>query len=425
MTSTLDLRGEDFLGDPQGVLRGLREADWFAETAMGPAILRYDEVRALLSSWSLRTPGVDFLAAQGITDGPVVEAVRGFLLSADGDDHQRVRRSVGKAFTVRRVEDFRCLAGDLADELVAGLGKRAGQGAGTTRNEGPGSGLGSGPGNGPGGGPGSGVESGGGFDFVEGFAQPFALGALCRFVGIPEDVRREVGEWTADVGLVFGLGVAEHVPRIEAALENLHGFIDDLLDQRRRSPQDDLLSALVDQSLTEAELRSLVITLLSAGHGSVRHQLGNAMAAFLAHPDQWRLLAADPSLAEQAAEEVVRHSPSALLGLPRVVKEDIRVNGTTFAAGSWVLPVTGSANRDAAVYDEPDRLDITVARTAHLTYGGGIHYCLGAALARVELQEALPRLAAAMPDVRADGPAKWLPPNEVGYGPLSLPLRTP
>ncbi|MET1075624.1 MAG: cytochrome P450 [Umezawaea sp.] len=385
MTSTLDLRGEDFLSDPQGVLRGLREADWFADTELGTAVLRYDEVRALLSSWSLRTPGVDFLVAQGITEGPVVEAVRGFLPSADGDDHQRVRRSVGKAFTERRVEDFRCLAGDLADELVDGLGV--------------------------------------GFDFVGDFAHPFALRALCRFVGIPEDVRHEVSGWTADVGLVSGFGVAEHVPRIEAALANLHAVIDDLLDQRRRSPQDDLLSALVDQSLTEAELRSLVITLLSTGHGTVQHQLGNAMAAFLAHPDQWRLLAADPSLAEQAAEEVVRHSPSALLGLPRVVKEDIRVNGTTFAAGSRVLPVTGSANRDATVYDEPDRLDITLARTAHLTYGGGIHYCLGAALARVELQEALPRLAAALPDVRADGPAKWLPANEAVHGPLTMPLR--
>jgi cytochrome P450 len=145
--------------------------------------------------------------------------------------------------------------------------------------------------------------------------------------------------------------------------------------------------------LTDAELRSLVITLMSAGHGTVQHQLGNAMSAFMAHPQQWRLLAAEPALAAQAADEVVRFCPSALLGLPRIAKAGVEVNGVEFAAGSCVLPITGSANRDASVFEAADTLDISCKRLPHLTYGGGIHYCLGAALARVELQEALPLLA--------------------------------
>ncbi len=384
MTGFLDLRGEDFRTDPHAVLRELREADWRADTAMGTAVLRFDEVQAMLSSWSLRTPGADFLASQGITEGPLVDAMRGFLLNSDGPAHQRLRRAVGRAFTARRVEDFRADAGFLADELVDGLADE--------------------------------------FDFVADFAHPFALRSLCRFIGVPEDLRRVVGEWTADVGLLFGFSVAEHAPRVEAALDNLHEFIDDLLDQRRRAPRDDLLSSLVDQSLTEAELRSLVITLMSAGQGTVQHQLGNAVAAFLAFPDQWRLLAADSSLAGQAAEEVVRFSPAALLGVPRIAKEDVVLNGVRLPAGSCVLPITGSANRDAAVFDEPDRLDVTATRTAHLTYGGGIHYCLGAALARVELQEALPRLARALPSVRSNGPAEWLPPTEAVRGPTTLPV---
>jgi cytochrome P450 len=384
MRDFLDLRGEEFRTDPHAVLRRFREAGWRADTALGTAVLRYDEVQAMLSSWSLRTPGADFLAAQGITDGPLVDAMRGFLLNTDGGTHQRLRRSVGRAFTVRRVEDFRSTAGFVAEELVAGLGAE--------------------------------------FDFVTDFAHPYALRTLCRFIGVPEDVERVVSGWTADVGLIFGFSVAEHAPRIEAALANLREFTDDLLDQRRRAPRDDLLSSLVDQALTEAELRSLVVTLMSAGQGTVQHQLGGAMTAFLAFPDQWRLLSADPSLAERAAEEVVRHSPSALLGLPRIAKEDVVLNGVQLPAGSCVLPITGSANRDAAVFDEPDRLDITATRTAHLTYGGGIHYCLGAALARVELQEALPRLARALPSVRANGKAEWLPPTEAVHGPTSLPL---
>ncbi|HEX6346079.1 cytochrome P450 [Umezawaea sp.] len=385
MRGFLDLHGEDFLADPHSALRELREADWRADTAAGTAILRYDEVRTVLSSWSLRTPGTDFLAAQGITDGPLVDAMRGFLLNADGSEHQRLRRAVGRAFTVKRVEEFRSTAGFLADELIEGLGDE--------------------------------------FDFVADFAHPFALRALCRFIGVPEDVRREVSSWAADVGLLFGYSVAPHASRIEAALDDLHSFIDDLLDQRRRTPGDDLVSSLVDQSLTEAELRSLVVTLMSAGQGTVQHQLSGGVAAFLEFPDQWRLLASDSSLAGQAAEEVVRFQPASLLGLPRIAKEDIVVNGVVLPAGSCVLPVTGSANRDSAVFSGADRLDVTVGRVAHLTYGGGIHYCLGAALARVELQEALPRLARALPSLRRDGAGEWLPAGEAVYGPVVLPVR--
>jgi cytochrome P450 len=162
---------------------------------------------------------------------------------------------------------------------------------------------------------------------------------------------------------------------------------------------------------------------MSAGQGTVQHQLGNAMAAFLTHPDQWRLLAGRPELAADAAEEVVRYRPSALLGVPRVAKADVELNGLALPAGSCVLPVTGSANHDGSVFDRPDTLDITRPRTGHLTFGGGIHFCLGAALARVELAEALPRLAARIHDPRPAGPGTWLPPTEAVYGPLSLPIR--
>jgi cytochrome P450 len=343
MTGFLDLRGEAFRTDPHGVLRGLREADWRAETDLGTAVLRFDEVQAVLSSWSLRTEPADALPG------------------LDGAEHHRVRRSVGRAFTARRVEGFRSEAGFLADELIDGLG--------------------------------------GSIDFVADFARPFALRALCRFVGVPEELR----EW--------------------AASEELgDDVIGDLLDQRRRTPVDDLLSSLVDQSLTEAESRSLVVTLLVAGRRTVECQLSAGVAAFLEHPEQWRLLAEDSALAGATAEEVVRFSPAALVGLPRVAKEDIVLNGVTLPAGSRVLPVTGSANRDAAVFSRPDRLDITVARTAHLTYGGGIHYCLGAGLARVELQEVLPRLARAWPGMRGNGDVEWSPPADAVHGPTALPL---
>ncbi|MGH4024599.1 MAG: hypothetical protein ACRDRV_08445, partial [Pseudonocardiaceae bacterium] len=162
-----DLYGEDFRSDPYAVLGELREQSWHAATPIGTAVLRYAQVQDLLSMRQLRTPGADFLAMQGITEGPLVETMRGFLLNADGEPHNRVRRLVNKAFTVRRVEDFRPTIRGIADELVAELAQQE--------------------------------EC----DFVAAFADPFALRVLCRFVGIPQDVQAAVQAWTADVGLLF------------------------------------------------------------------------------------------------------------------------------------------------------------------------------------------------------------------------------
>ncbi len=205
----LDLYGDRFLADPHGRLAELRERNWRVPTAIGEAVLRYDEVQALLANRQLRTPGADFLAMQGITAGPLVDTMRGFLLNTDSAPHDRVRRLVSQAFTVRRVESFRetirAIAGRLVDELVE-------------RDE---------------------------CDFVEAFADPFALRVLCAFVGIPVAGQEHVREWTADIGLLFGFSVAEHGARIESALRNLHAFIDELLDERRTAPSDDLLSALI------------------------------------------------------------------------------------------------------------------------------------------------------------------------------------
>jgi cytochrome P450 len=384
---SLDLYGAAFRTDPYAELARLRDLDWHAETAIGTAVLRHAEVQRLLQLRQLRTPGADFLALQGITEGLLVDTMRGFLLNTDGDAHARVRRLVSGAFTTRQVEMFRPVVARIAEELVEGL------------------------------------AAAGRCDFVAAFAQPFALRVLYTFVGIPVDVAADVQRWTSDVGLLFGMDVATHRDRITAALTNLDAFLDELLARRRAEPRGDLLSALVtDGRLTDAELRSMVVTLMSAGQGTVQHQLGNAMAAFLANPEQWRLLGDRPDLAGRAAEEVVRYCPSTLLGVPRIAKSDVTINDLTFPAGSCILPVTGAANRDPMTFPAAATFDITRAGAPHLTYGGGIHFCLGAALARVELQESLPRLAATMRAPRPDGSADWLPPTEAVYGPTRLPI---
>lgn len=387
----LELHGAAFQSDPHAALRECAQRHWYANTMMGPAILGFDEVQAVIQSRQFRTPGVDFLAMQGITTGPLVALMQGLLLNTDGAAHDRVRRLVSKAFTGPRVEAYRATIRETAQTLAAGLGE-------------------------------------GTHDFVAEFADPLGLRVLGGFVGIPIEAVARVAGWSSDIGLVFGMSVPEHAPRIEAALTALNGYIDELLAARRADPADDLLSGLIAAEeagdlLTDAELRSMIITLMSAGHHTTVRQLGNAMATFMANPDQWQLLRADPSLAAQAAEEVVRHSPAAVLGVPRIAKSEVVLREQTFAPGTCVFPITGAANRDPRMFSEPDRFDITQRRRPHLTYGGGIHHCLGIALARAELQESLLALSAHLRAPQAAGPATWYPPTEAVYGPITLPIR--
>lgn len=388
----LDLHGEQFQRDPHAALRDARARGWLARTVLGPAILSYDEVHAVLASRDLRTPGADFLRMQGITEGPMITAMEGFLLNTDGRAHDRVRRLVAKAFTGPRVEAYRATLQALADDLAAALAAR------------------------------------GRFEFMADFANPYARGGLCGFIGIPEEAHARVQQWTSDLGLIFGMEASRHRVRIEHALAELDACIDGLVAERRREPRGDLLSALIaaredTDQLGDAELRSLIMSLMSAGHHTTMVQLGNAMVAFLAHPDQWRRLRGEPGLLAQAAEEVVRFAPAALLGVPRLAKVDVELRGVRIPAGSLVVPLTGAANRDPAAFDEPEVFDITRARRRSImTYGAGIHHCLGVALARVEIQEALGALARHLPGLRSDGEATWVPPTEAVHGPLTLPL---
>jgi len=387
----LDLYGAWFQQDPHAALRACRDQSFYADTALGPAILGYEEVQAVTTSRQFRTPGADFLAMQGISSGPLLTMMQGFLLNTDGAPHDRVRRLVSKTFTGSRVESFRPTLRALAQELAAGLGGKSS-------------------------------------DFVAAFADPFALRALCTFVGIPVAEAEQVARWTSDISLVFGMSVAQHVTRIQSALAQLNLYVDELLRARRAAPGDDLLSALIAAEetgdlLSDAELRSLLVTFLAAGHHTTESQLGNAMVAFMAHPEQWQLLRQSPLLVATAAEEVVRYCPASVLGVPRIAKAEFVLRELVVAAGSCVLPITGAANRDPQVFAAADRFDITARRRVHLTFGGGIHYCLGAALARAELQEALLALSQRLQRPQPTGPATWLPPTEAVYGPVSLPLH--
>jgi cytochrome P450 len=393
---TLDLYGPEYHVDPHGALRAAREQSWCASTPVGIAVLRYQEVQALLSHRQFRTPAADLLAMQGYGEGLMADAMRSFLLNTEGADHDRVRRLVTRAFTTRSVDAFRPRMRAIAHELLEAQAGRAE------------------------------------IDFMADFANRYSWQILCEFVGIPAGALMQIQGWNAEIGLMFGLSVAEHAPRIEAALTGLYAFIDDLAAQLRQSPGENLLSALVSaeesgEMLSRDELRAMAITLMSAGSGTVTNQLGNAIVTLSQHPEQWRRLAAEPALVGQAVEELIRFSPSVILGVPRIATEDLSWNGLAIQRGACFLPIVGSANRDATVFNQADSFDITreVGRgqAGHLAFGGGMHACLGAALARAQLQEVLPILAERLGELQLAGPGEWLPPTEAVYGPLRLPLK--
>lgn len=389
----LDLYGAEFQTDPHGALRAVRERHWCADTAIGLAVLRHAEVQALLNHRGARTPGADWLALQGFAEGPLVEAMRSFMLNTHGADHDRVRRLVTRSFTGAAVEAFRPrmrqIAAELADALPAGA-----------------------------------------CEFMEDFAEPYAWRVLCEFVGIPAAALDQVRRWNTDIGLLFGMSVADHAPAIEAALAGLYAFIDGLVAQTRQAPGDNLLSALVKagedgDALSQGELRAMVITLMSAGSGTVSKQLGQAIVTLIARPELWEQLAADPPGAAptpKIVEEIIRLAPAVVLGVPRIAIEALEINGLPIPAGSCLLPITGSANQDGLVFAHADAFDAAREPNPHLSFGGGMHRCIGAALARAELGEALPALARRLAGLGHAGPAEWLPATEAVYGPTRLPI---
>ncbi|WP_264990913.1 cytochrome P450, partial [Mycobacterium kiyosense] len=233
--------------------------------------------------------------------------------------------------------------------------------------------------------------------------------------------------WTEDIKKVFEPTVAEDAPRILAAWNALDAYLKDLIATRRNSLTDDLVSDLIraeddGDRLTRDELLMLCGTLLGAGTDTTRNQLAAAVQTLAAHPDQWAMVARQPESAADAVHELIRYSPI-IFGVIRQAAEDIELGGLPIPAGTLVVANTASANRDPAAHHDPDELDITRRNPAAiLSFGGGVHYCLGAHLARLELTEALRVITARMPNPRLAGSGRW--PGMAGItGPLSLPLE--
>jgi cytochrome P450 len=245
-------------------------------------------------------------------------------------------------------------------------------------------------------------------------------------VGAPSEDWELFARWADDLSKAFGCNVAAEESAILRAWEELDAYLEDLITHRRHTLSDDLISELIrieedGDRLTHDELVNLVAILLNAGTDTTRNQLAAAVQALSDYPDQWALLAEHPELAPKAVEELMRHSPIIFASL-RVATTNVELGGVLIPEGAYVLANTAAANRDPAAYDDPDRLDITRDGPAPmLTFGGGVHHCLGAHLARIELAEALRVITRRMPNVQRIGPVPWKPPAGIS-GPSSLPI---
>jgi cytochrome P450 len=262
---------------------------------------------------------------------------------------------------------------------------------------------------------------------VTDIARQYPIPVICALLGAPPEDWELFSSWTDDILKAFSWNAAKETSAILTAWDALDTYIDDMLAHRRHALTDDLISELIraeddGDRLSADELRMLVAALLLAGTDTTRLQLSAAVHVLCDHPDQWALLGRHPELAVNAVEELIRHSPITFVTL-RATMEDVEVAGVKIAADTIVVVNTGAANRDPAVCDDPDRLDISrVGAPPIQTFGAGMHYCLGAHLARLELAEALAVMTRRMPNARRTGPAPWKPLTALS-GPTTLPIE--
>ena len=377
--------------EAHAIISQAREKAPIAIGPYGPELLTYDLVHTALRDPRFRVPQGMFLAAQGITSGPLWDRVAANIISLEGEEHHRLRRLVGKAFTPRATAGLRTTIVD----IITGLVDRQ-----TARGR---------------------------CDVVTDIARQYPIPVICALLGAPAEDWELFSNWTDDILEAFGWNAASATPAILSAWKDLDAYIDDMVARRRHALTDDLVSELIraeddGDRLSGDELRMLVAALLLAGTDTTRLQLGAAVHVLCDHPDQWALLGRHPELAVNAVHELIRHSPITFVTL-RVAVENVALAGVEIPTGTIVVVNTGSANRDPAVYDQPDRLDISRAGAPPIqTFGGGMHYCLGANLARLELAEALAVMTRRMPNARRAGPAPWKPVNALG-GPITLPIE--
>ncbi len=368
----------------------LREQSPVLTSELGAMVIGRDAVHTALGDKRLRSGIPEITAMQGLgTDDELVAGLSTSVLASEGDRHIRLRRLATRALTPRAVAAVRPAILAIVDDLVASLDREH-------------------------------------CEFMASFADRLPVQVICEVLGIPPEDRGDFASWNKAMTWALSAELAQHRDEIEWGIGNLSDYVSALIERRRDDPGDDLVSSLIqaqrdDPNLEEGDVAHMVTAMLFAGHDTTRNQLGLGMWFFAHHQDQWQHLRDDVGLVDRAVEEILRFRGAAG-SVPRIATEDVELAGYLIPAGTFVTLGLNHANADPAVYECPLEFDVTLAREAINSFGGGRHYCLGANLARAELQDAFRAMAKTFASFELAGEATWRPPIGI-FGPETLPLR--
>jgi cytochrome P450 len=390
-----------FRVDPYPTYRRLREEDPRHHSPLGMWVLtRFDDCLSLLrdprgSSDAGNSDAYREWVASRVDDEMLerMERIRPFLFR-DPPDHTRLRGLVSKAFTPKVVEGLRPRVQEVVDEL---LDAAAGRGE---------------------------------MELVEDFAYPLPVRIISEMLGVPPEGHERFKGWSRELARALDPDFVlpdDVLERRRKAIFEFHAYFQELIAERRRQPRDDLLSALIaaedeGHRLTEDELLSTCTLLLVAGHETTVNLIANGVLALLRNPEQLARLRHDPTLAKSAVEETLRYDPPVQM-TGRIALEDVDVDGVTIGKGEQAILLLGAAGRDPDQTADPERFDVGRAEIRHLAFGGGIHFCLGAPLARVEGQVALAALAGRLDDLELAVDEPEYKENIVLRGLAALPVR--
>ena len=389
----LNIAAPDFAMNSEAV-RDARARSWYARTNYGYGVLRYQEVTELLKHPSLNQGSAKWPDHHGVHSGAFHEWWSKNLLVLEGDEHHRIRRLLNPAFSptvARRLEpEFAEIARELIEQMVEKHGR------------------------------GDQVE------FVGDFAEPFATRALCAMMGLSHEHWPFIASRANTVGHALSVSIKEDIDRVDQAVRELYDFVEELIEERREAPGEDVVSRLVQFSqagdkLSDAELRNALVLMLFGGMDTTRNQLGLILQTFMRHPEQWELLAREPErYTKPALEEGLRVNPTTRW-VTREANEDFEFKGLRIERGTTVHLFTMSSGTDPEAFPDPD-IDITSdGRKQHHTFGGGIHHCLGHYIARADMSVALPLLAQRLTAISCPGGDEWLP-DSGNHGPIRLPI---
>jgi cytochrome P450 len=371
-----DVRDPAFLADPYPVFHKMRAAAPIFKGAFGRCfITRYDDTALLLRD---RRFGKDYdnpdalMRRFGPTalQEPAVVQLTHMMLMRNPPDHTRLRGLVSKAFTARRIEAMRSWVQDLTDRLldkVIPLGR---------------------------------------MDLIRDLAFPLPVLVICDLLGIPEEDQDRFVNGSSSGGALLNPTppTRAEIDSANASVLSSAAYFEALFEKRRRDPRDDLITQLVQAEeagdrLTTEELRANVSLLFAAGHETTVNLIGNGFLSLLRHPEEWRKLRDDSSLIPNAIEEILRFE-SPVQAVARTAAEPVELSGGTVEPHTIVVSLVGAANRDPAVFEDPDRFDVTRKDLRPMSFGGGIHFCLGAQLARIEAAVVFETVLRRLPDLR-------------------------